>query len=99
MRRYRWAVARELGGIGLQCVGPIFCRSDFHRARLVRILSESIQSHPGGNARWRTYRYGLVALVVVARFRVARLVWMEISKLHYLANCPFVIAEGLFTLP
>src|SRR5262245_51954633 len=65
---------------------------------MVRIFSESVQSHPGRNARWRTYRYGVVALVVVARFCGARLVWMEISKLHHLANSSSITATDLFTL-
>ena len=34
-----------------------------------------------------------------ARLCIAHLVWMEISKLHYLANYPSVAAEGLFALP
>src|SRR6478609_1052978 len=36
---------------------------------------------------------------MVARLCIAHLVWMEISKLHYLANYPSVGAEGLFAVP
>src|SRR6476620_7456685 len=36
---------------------------------------------------------------MVARLCIAHLVWMEISKLHYLAHYPSVGAEGLFALP
>src|SRR5437762_3050289 len=99
VRRDRRSAARKLGCIGLQRVGRILRRSNFHRSGMVRIFSESIQSHPGRNARRRTYSYSVVALVVAARLCVARLFWMEISKLRYLANCSSVAAEGLFTLP
>src|SRR4029079_3424024 len=99
VRRYRWAAARKHGCISLQRVRRILRRTDFHRPGMVCIFSESIQPHPRRNARWRTYRDRVVALVVVARFCITRLVWMEISKLHYLANCPSVGAEGLFAIP
>src|SRR5919106_1211227 len=35
---------------------------------------------------------------MVARLCITRVVWMEISKLHYLANCAFVAAADLFAL-
>src|SRR5215831_17169937 len=37
-------------------------------------------------------------MVVVARVRVASVVWVEISKLYHLANRSFVSATDLFTL-
>src|SRR5215510_6071241 len=99
MRRYRWTVAWKPGCSSLQRVGRVFRRSDFHRAGVVRLFSEPIQSYPGRNVRRWAHRDGIVALVVVARFCGACLVWMEISKLHYLANRASVGATGLFVVP
>ena len=99
VRGYWRAVAGEFGCAGVQRVGRILRCSDFYRARVVRLFSELIQPHPGWNARRRTHRDGVVALVVVTRIWVARVVWMEISKLHYLADCPLIAAAGLLVVP
>src|SRR5947199_5678705 len=66
---------------------------------MVRLFSESVQSHPGRDARRWAHRDSVIPLVLVARLCIAHLVWMEISKLHYLANRTFVAAANLFSLP
>src|SRR5262249_56170969 len=46
-----------------------------------------------------TYRHGVVALVMVGRVCGGRVVWVEISKLHHLADCASVAATGLLVVP
>src|SRR4029077_14914137 len=99
MRGYRWAVARKRGCIGLSRDGRILCRPDFPRARMVRIFSKPIQSHAGRNVRWRAHRDSIITLVMVARLCITHLVWMEISKLHHLANRAAIAATDLFAVP
>src|SRR6185503_3524585 len=53
----------------------------------------------GRNAGWRAHRDSVITLVVVARLCIAHLVWMEISKLHYLANRAAIVATDLFAVP
>src|SRR5205823_13722430 len=99
MRRNRRTNGRIVRRAGLQCIRRDLRRAPFYRTRLVRLFSELIQSDAGRNARRRTHRDRPVALALVARFRLASLVRMEVSELRCLAHRASVAAAHLFAFP